>query len=103
MHWAITGHTASELIKKRVDASKPHVGLQTWKYAPTGKILKSDVSIAKNFLTETELRKLNRVVTMYLDYAEAEFEKFRVDQDREFVSDFDRAIRKKHDLEASTA
>ena len=66
----ITGHTASELIQERVDASKPYAGLQTWKNAPKGKILKLDVGIAKNYLTENELKKLNRVVTMYLDYAE---------------------------------
>lgn len=140
LHWAITGHTASELIKEWVDASKPYAGLQTWKNAPKGKILKSDVSISKNYLTEKELGELNRVVTMYLDYAEnqanrqipmkmgdwverldaflafnhyevlknagkveamvakklaeAEFEKFRVVQDREFVSDFDRMAMK---------
>lgn len=70
LHWAITGHTASELIKERVDASKPHAGLHTWKNAPSGKILKSDVRIAKNYLTESELKQLNRIVTMYLDYAE---------------------------------
>ena len=70
LHWAITGHTAAELIKDRVDASKPYAGLQTWKNAPSGKILKSDISTAKNYLTEAELKKLNRVVTMYLDYAE---------------------------------
>lgn len=70
LHWAITGHTASELIKERVDASKPHAGLQTWKNAPKGKILKSDVGVAKNYLTEDELKQLNRVVSMYLDFAE---------------------------------
>jgi hypothetical protein len=70
LHWAITGQTAAELIAKRADASKPHMGLTTWKNAPKGKILKSDVRVAKNYLDEKELRELNRIVTMYLDYAE---------------------------------
>ena len=70
LHWAITGHTAAEIIHQRVDAAKPNMGLTTWKHAPDGKILKTDVSIAKNYLQEKELDELNRVVTMYLDYAE---------------------------------
>ncbi|MFN0175503.1 MAG: virulence RhuM family protein [Saprospiraceae bacterium] len=67
---AITGQTAAGLIASRADAEKPNMGLTTWKNAPGGKILKSDVSVAKNYLTETELSALNRIVTMYLDYAE---------------------------------
>lgn len=70
LHWAIHGHTAAELIHERADASKPHMGLTTWKQAPQGPIRKSDVAIAKNYLTVEELQELNRVVTMYLDYAE---------------------------------
>lgn len=70
LHWAITGHTAAEIIKDRVNADKPHMGLTTWKNAPKGKILKSDINIAKNYLTQKELSELNRVVNMYLDYAE---------------------------------
>jgi hypothetical protein len=70
LHWAITGKTAAEIVKDRADAAKPNMGLQTWKNAPDGKILKSDVSIAKNYLIEKEIRDLERVVTMYLDYAE---------------------------------
>ena len=70
LHWAITGQTASEIVKDRVDATKPNAGLKTWKNAPKGKVLKMDVLIAKNFLTEDELKQLNRIVTMYLDYAE---------------------------------
>lgn len=70
LHWAITGKTAAEIIKERADASKPNMGLQTWKNAPSGKILKSDVSIAKNYMRETEIKGLERVVSMYLDYAE---------------------------------
>lgn len=70
LEWAITGQTAAGLIASRADAEKPNMGLTTWKNAPAGKILKSDVSVAKNYLTETELSALNRIVTMYLDYAE---------------------------------
>jgi len=140
LHWAITGHTAAEIIKDRADSDKPKMGLKTWKDAPEGKILKSDVSVAKNYLEENELRELNRIVTMYLDYAElqaerrqamtmadwkqrldaflefneyeilndsgkvsakvakelaeSEYEKFRVIQDRQFESDFDREVKK---------
>ncbi|MGE0004883.1 MAG: virulence RhuM family protein [Parvibaculaceae bacterium] len=70
LHWAITGRTAAEIIKERADATKPHMGLTTWKNAPAGKILKGDVVIAKNYLTEDEIKGLERVVAMYLDYAE---------------------------------
>jgi hypothetical protein len=70
LHWAVTGQTAAEIIHTRVDASKPNMGLTTWKKAPAGKILKTDVSIAKNYLAEKEINELNRVVSMYLDYAE---------------------------------
>jgi hypothetical protein len=70
LHWAVTGHTAAEIIHQRADAIKANMGLTTWKHAPDGKILKTDVSIAKNYLQEQELAELNRVATMYLDYAE---------------------------------
>ncbi len=70
LHWAITGKTAPEIIADRADAEKPHMGLQTWKNAPKGKILKSDVSVAKNYLMEKEIKALERIVSMYLDYAE---------------------------------
>lgn len=70
LHWAITGATAAEIISKRVDANQPGMGLTNWKNSPDGKILKSDVSIAKNYLQEDELDALNRIVVMYLDYAE---------------------------------
>jgi hypothetical protein len=70
LHWAIHGHTAAEIVRLRADAAKPHMGLATWKNAPKGPIRKTDVSIAKNYLTQEELSELNRVVTMYLDYAE---------------------------------
>lgn len=70
LHWAITGHTAAELISTRANAALPNMGLQTWKSAPKGKIIKSDVSVAKNYLNEEELKALERIVSMYLDYAE---------------------------------
>lgn len=136
MHYAIHGHTAAELIVERADATKDHMGLTTWKDAPDGKIQRSDVIVAKNYLSEFELGQLNRMVTAYLDFAEnmakrkipltmedwekrlnsfiemfeygllqdagkvsneiaklhaeTEFEKYRVIQDRLFMSDFDR-------------
>lgn len=77
LHWAIHGHTAAELITERVSADKPNLGLTSWKNSPEGKIRKSDVSIAKNYLAEKELKQLNRIVTMYLDYAETQAEKQR--------------------------
>ena len=67
LHWAITGHTAAELIAQRADSSKPNMGLTTWKNAPKGKILKTDVTVAKNYLSEKEISELIRLVTMYLD------------------------------------
>lgn len=71
LHWAIHGHTAAELIKLRADSSQPNMGLMSWKSQERGgKILKSDVTVAKNYLQEAELSELNRVVTMYLDFAE---------------------------------
>ena len=138
MHFAVHGHTAAEVIMKRADAEKPHMGLTAWKAAPDGKIQESDVVIAKNYLSEFEMGQLNRLVTAYLDYAESmaqrnipmtmhdwetrlnafiqmfeygllkdagkvsaeiarlhalsEFEKYRVIQDRLFMSDYDRFL-----------
>ncbi|MBQ8725207.1 MAG: virulence RhuM family protein [Oscillospiraceae bacterium] len=138
MHYAIHGHTAAELIFERADHRKDHMGLTTWADAPTGKIKKSDVIVAKNYLSETEMGQLERMVSAYLDFAESmtlrhipltmqdwevrlnrfiemfefgllkdagkisaeiarlhaetEFEKYRVIQDKLFVSDFDRYI-----------
>ena len=146
MHFAIHGHTAAELILKRADSQKDYMGLTTWQDAPDGKIKKSDVSIAKNYLTEQEMRQLNRMVTAYLDFAETmalrkipltmqdweqrlngfiemfqygllkdagkvtaeiakihaetEFEKYRVVQDRLFMSDFDKFILEMGDKES---
>ncbi len=136
MHYAIHGHTAAELIVERADSQKEYMGLTTWQDAPEGKIKKSDVVIAKNYLTEFEIKQLNRMVTSYLDFAEnmavrkipltmqdweqrlngfiemfqygllkdagrvtaeiaklhaeTEFEKYRIIQDRLFMSDFDK-------------
>ena len=75
LHWAITKQTAAEIIIDRADHQKQKMGLTTWKNSPNGKIRKSDVSIAKNYLSEKELKPLNRIVTMYLDYAEHQAEK----------------------------
>ena len=75
MHWAITGQTAAEIIKHRVDSQKTNMGLTTWKNAPKGKILKLDVAIAKNYLKESEVKSLERIVTMYLDFAELQAER----------------------------
>ena len=136
MHYAIHGHTAAELIVERADHTKEHMGLTTWADAPEGKIKKSDVTVAKNYLSQDEMKQLNRMVTAYLDFAEnmtlrhipltmqdwekrlnsfiemfdygilqdagkvsaeiaklhaeTEFEKYRVIQDRLFMSDFDK-------------
>ena len=140
LHWAVTGKTAAEIIAERAHADKPHMGLQTWKNAPKGKILKSDVTVAKNYLIEKEIKELERIVSMYLDYAELqatrqipmkmedwvqkldaflkfneyeiledagrvahevavklagdEYEKFRVIQDREYIGDFEKEVKR---------
>ena len=140
LHWAITGQTAAELIYSSADATKVHMGLATWKHAPRGKILKSDVTVAKNYLNEAHVKELNRIVSAYLDLAEnraergivtrmsewaeflnrflelsnypilqdrgkvsaleaklkaeGEYEVFRQRQDREYISDFDREIKR---------
>ena len=138
LHYAIHGHTAAELIKSRANAEKEHMGLTSWEKSPDGKIVKTDVSIAKNYLTEAELESLGRIVNAYLDlaedrakrqlpmtmedwakrldkfleaddrdilqnsgkitalmaksFAESEFEKYRIVQDRLFESDFDKEV-----------
>jgi len=140
LHWAITGQTAAELIYSSADAAKVNMGLATWKQAPRGKILKSDVAVAKNYLNEAHIKELNRIVSAYLDLAEnraergivtrmaewveflnrflelsnypilqdkgkvsaleaklkaeTEYEVFRQRQDREYISDFDREIKR---------
>ena len=140
LHWAITGQTAAELIYSTADATKIYMGLTTWKQAPHGKILKSDVTVAKNYLNEAHVQELNRIVSAYLDLAEnrakrgihtkmadwveflnrflelsnypilkdqgkvsalkaklkaeGEFEVYRQRQDAEYISDFDREIKR---------
>lgn len=70
MHFAVHGHTAAEVVYERADAEKPHMGLTTWKAAPDGKIIKSDVTVAKNYLSKNEMQSLERIVSAYLDLAE---------------------------------
>lgn len=140
LHWAITGKTAAEIISERANPKLPNMGLTTWKNSPSGKVQKSDTKIAKNYLQEEEIDELNRIVGMYLDYAENQakrqipmkmadwvkkldaflqfneyevlkgagkvsheiamkladekWEEFRVKQDRNFESDFDKTVKK---------
>jgi hypothetical protein len=89
LHWAITGHTAAELIVERVDSKKENMGLTTWKNAPKGSIRKADVGIAKNYLNEKELDGLNRIVSMYLDYAENQAQKGVVMYMKDWVEKLD--------------
>lgn len=104
-HYAITKNTAAEIIYNRADSNKENMGLTNWKESPNGKILKSDVTIAKNYLSEIELKNLNNVLSVrhyeILDgkgkiskkqadeKAENEYEKYKVIQDKKFLSDFD--------------
>lgn len=140
LHWAITGKTAAEIIYASADADAPYMGLTNWKHAPKGKILKSDIAIAKNYLNETHIKELNRIISAYLDLAEnraergilmkmtewtkflhsflelsnypilehkgtvsaleaklkaeQEYEVYRKEQDREYISDFDQEIKR---------
>ena len=140
LHYAVSGNTAAEIIYNRADSSKEHMGLTSWKNSPDGKIYKSDVLIAKNYLNEKEISRLNRLVTMFIDYAELqaedgilmkmqdcvdamnsflqgnrqkiletkgkisheqaiekahkEYDIFRVIQDKEYISEFDRQMKK---------
>ncbi|MBU1782065.1 virulence RhuM family protein [bacterium] len=89
LHWAITGQTAAEIIHKRASSETPNMGLTTWKNAPKGAIRKTDVSIAKNYLNEKELDGLNRIVTMYLDYAEMQAQKGVVMYMKDWVEKLD--------------
>lgn len=89
LHWAITGQTAAELVHARADADQPHMGLTSWKQAPDGKILKSDVAVAKNYLSEEHLRELNRVVSAYLDLAENRAERRLVTKMADWVTFLD--------------
>lgn len=99
LHFAVTGQTAAELIFDRADAERPTMGLTTWKDAPDGKILKRDIVVAKNYLNEKEMSRLNRLVTMFIDYAElmAEDEILMsmqdwVDQTNQFLSNNRRKV-----------
>jgi len=140
LHFATTGMTAAEIVFQRADSEKPFMGLTTWKNSPKGKVLKSDVTVAKNYLNQEEISKLNRLVSMFIDFAELraldhqvmtmkdwlaqvekflsytdqqilrhagrishemaaakaheEYAKFRVKQDRDYLSDFDRAFKR---------
>jgi hypothetical protein len=89
LHWAITGQTAAELIAARVDSSKENMGLTNWKNAPKGSVRKTDLGIAKNYLNEKELNGLNRIVTMYLDYAENQAQKGVVMYMKDWVEKLD--------------
>jgi len=90
LHWAITGHTAAELIAERADAKKPNMGLTAWKGA---KVRKGDVTVAKNYLNETEIKNLNRIITMYLDYAEMQAQKKQPVTMREWKEKLDAFLR----------
>ena len=85
-HYAITGHIAAEIIYEGADHTKPNMGLTTWKYAPDGRILKSDVAIAKNYLSEKEIRSLERTVTSYFDYIEGQIERGNVFNMEQFAA-----------------
>ncbi len=93
LHWAITKHTAAELIAERVSSAKSKMGLTTWKNAPGGKIQKQDVSVAKNYLGEKEVSELNHIVSMYLDYAENQVRKGRALMMKEWVERLDAFLR----------
>lgn len=89
LHWAITHHTAAEIISERADSTRKNMGLTNWKNAPDGKILKSDAGVAKNYLSEKELRELNRIVNMYLDYAENQAERHKLMSMEDWASRLD--------------
>ncbi len=93
LHWAISGQTAAEIIHARVDSGKPNMGLTSWKNAPKGAISKTDVSIAKNYLNEKELNGLNRIVSMYLDYAEMQASRGKVMYMKDWVIKLDAFLR----------
>lgn len=92
LHYAVSGQTAPELIMSRADSTKEHMGLTTWKKAPKGKIYLSDARIGKNYLTESELKNLNRIVTMYLDYAEDQAERHNPMSMGDWVSRLDKFL-----------
>lgn len=89
LHWAVAHQTAAEIIHTRVDSGKPNMGLTNWKNSPKGKIRKTDVGIAKNYLNDKELDQLNRIVTMYLDYAELQASRGQMMQMKDWVKRLD--------------
>ena len=89
LHWAIHGHTAPEIVQKRANAELPNMGLTTWKNAPHGAIRKTDVGVAKNYLTHEEIDALNRIVTMYLDYAEDQAKRHKTMHMAEWIEKLD--------------
>ncbi len=93
LHWAITGQTAAEIIYSRVNGEKPNMGLTNWKNSPEGTVRKTDVGIAKNYLNETELDGLNRIVAMYLDYAEMQAQNGIVMYMKDWVERLDSFLR----------
>ena len=103
LHYAITGHTAAELIYNRVNAEKENMGLTTWKEAPDGMIYKYDVSVAKNYLNEEELKKLNNLTNFFLDYAESMAEENQVMTMKDWINETDNLLkfRKKEILKDS--
>lgn len=103
LHYAITGHTAAELIYERVDSEKINMGLTTWKEAPDGMIYKYDISVAKNYLNESELKKLNNLTTLFLDYAETMAEEEQIMTMKDWINETDNLLkfRKKEILKDS--
>lgn len=93
LHWAITGNTAAEIINERADIEKPNMGLTSWKNSPDGKILKSDTSIAKNYLFEKEIKELNRLVELYLNFAELQAERNIPTKMKEWVEILDEFLK----------
>ena len=91
-HYAITGQTAAEIIYHSADHTKPDMGLTTWKYAPDGRVLKSDVSVAKNYLSEQQIRQLERVVTAYFDYIEMQIERQNAFNMQQFAASVDKFL-----------
>lgn len=103
LHYAITGHTAAELIYERVDSEKINMGLTNWKEAPDGMIYKYDISVAKNYLNENELKKLNNLTTLFLDYAETMAEEEQIMTMKDWINETDNLLkfRKKEILKDS--
>ena len=93
LHWAIHGHTAAELIAERAQAEQPHMGLTTWKHGPKGRIHKTDVSVAKNYLSQEEILNLNLIVNQYLDFAEAQAHQRKPMSMRDWIKKLDGFIR----------